>query len=230
MIAPKLAPWQWKNTAGTAWPAKDEFEVGCTYEHAGYILTWLAAFFGPALKVSSFAACLIPDKGIAVDAMAPDFTVGCIEYGDGIVARVTCSLVAPKDKSLTIIGDDGVLQVADLRNDVCPVYIRRIPADRLHAAVERRVNRWRRALRWPGYDTDWHVWTKYPLGGKPQGRFVSSVKQVDFNRGPAELAGAIRQKRACRLSPELGWHIAELIERLQYPDRFRDRPVVGVDL
>ena len=138
MIAPKLAPWQWKNTAGTAWPAKDEFEVGCTYEHAGYILTWLAAFFGPALKVSSFAACLIPDKGITVDAMAPDFTVGCVEYGDGIVARVTCSLVAPKDKSLTIIGDDGVLQVANLRNDVCPVYIRRIPPDRLHAAIERR--------------------------------------------------------------------------------------------
>jgi predicted dehydrogenase len=227
MIAPKLAPWQWKNAAGTAWPAKDEFEVGCTYEHAGYILTWLAAFFGPALKVSSFAACLIPDKGITVDAMAPDFTVGCVEYGDGIVARVTCSLVAPKDKSLTIIGDDGVLQVADLRNDVCPVYIRRIPADRLHAAIERRVNRWRRALRWPGYETDWHVWTKYALGGKPQGRFVSRIKQVDFNRGPAELAGAIRQKRACRLSPELGWHIAELIERLQYPDRFRDRPALA---
>ena len=48
MIAPKLSPWQWKNAAGIAWPAKDEFEVGCTYEHAGYILTWLAAFFGPA--------------------------------------------------------------------------------------------------------------------------------------------------------------------------------------
>src|SRR5262249_51955252 len=160
------------------------------------------------------------DKGIAVDAMAPDFTVGCIEYGGGVVARVTCSLVAPKDKSLTIISDDGVLHVADLRNDVCPVDIRRISAVGLHAAIERRVNHGRRALRWPGYDTAWHVWTKSPVGGKPRGRFVSSGKQVDFNRGPADLAGAIRQKRVCRLSPELGWHIAEIIERLQYPDRF----------
>ena len=118
MIAPNLSPWNWRNESGVAWPAKDEFEVGCTYEHAGYILTWLAAFFGPALRVTSFASCLIPDKGIPVEKMAPDFTVGCIEYGDNIVARLTCSLVAPKDKSLTIIGDGGVLSVPNVRNDV----------------------------------------------------------------------------------------------------------------
>ena len=109
MIAPKLSPWTWRNDSGVLWPAKDEFEVGCTYEHAGYVLTWLAAFFGPALRTTSFASCQLPDKGIPVGSMAPDFTVGCIEYGDDVVARVTCSLVAPKDKSLTIIGDDGIL-------------------------------------------------------------------------------------------------------------------------
>ena len=80
MIAPKLSPWSWRNESGVPWPAKDEFEVGCTYEHAGYILTWLAAFFGPATQGD--LVCLVPDpdKGIAVDVMAPDFTVGCIEY------------------------------------------------------------------------------------------------------------------------------------------------------
>ena len=130
MIAPKLSPWSWTNESGVPWPAKDEFEVGCTYEHAGYVLTWLAAFFGPATKVTSFASCLITDKGIAVDVMAPDFTVGCIEYPGGVVARVTCGLVAPKDKSLTIIGDDGILSIANVRNDVCPVYVRSIPAGR----------------------------------------------------------------------------------------------------
>lgn len=226
MIAPKLSPWQWKNTAGVAWPAKDEFEVGCTYEHAGYILTWFAAFFGPALKVSAFASCLIPEKGIAVDRMTPDFTVGCIEYADAMVARVTCSLVAPRDKSLTIIGEDGVLLVEDVRNDMCPVYVRRIPSSRLHGAIERRMNRFRAALRLPGSDKEWYVWTKLPMIGNPSGRFVSSGKQVDFGRGPVEMARAIKQKRKCRLSPELGWHITELIERLQYPERFVGRPKV----
>ena len=221
MIAPKLSPWSWSNESGVPWPAKDEFEVGCTYEHAGYVLTWLAAFFGPAQRVTSFASCLIRDKGISVDSMAPDFTVGCIEYTEGVVARVTCSLVAPKDKSLTIIGDDGIVSVANVRNDVCPVYVRSMPAGRWQAAIERRVKGWRRLL--PGYDREWYIWSRYPLVRKSPARFVGDSKLVDFCRGPAELVDAVRQKRRCRLSPELGWHISELIERLQNPDKFVDR-------
>jgi predicted dehydrogenase len=224
MIAPKLSPWSWTNETGVPWPAKDEFEVGCTYEHAGYVLTWLAEFFGPALRVTSFASCLIPNKGIAVDAMAPDFTVGCIEYPGGVVARITCSLVAPRDKSLTVVGDDGVLSVADVRNDVCPIYVRSIPASRWRAAIQRRVNRLKGWF--PGWDDEWHIWSRYPMARQRPRAFASTDKPVDFCRGPAELADAIREKRPCRLSPELGWHIAELIERLQYPERFRDRPAL----
>jgi len=218
MIAPKLSPWLWKNESGVPWPAKDEFEVGCTYEHAGYVLTWLAAFFGPAKKVTSFASCLIPEKGIAVDSMAPDFTVGCIEYPGGVVARVTCGLVAPKDKSLTIIGDDGILSVADVRNDVCPVYVRSMPTDRWRAAIECRVNRLRRWF--PGWDSEWHIWSRYPMTQRRPRTFVGDDKPVDFCRGLAEVADAIRHKRPCRLSPELGWHITELIERIQFPETF----------
>jgi predicted dehydrogenase len=220
MIAPKLSPWLWKNETGVHWPAKDEFEVGCTYEHAGYILSWLAAFFGPAVSVTSFASCLIPDKGIPVDSMAPDFTVGCLEYGNGVVARVTCSLVAPKDKSLTIIGDDGVLNVAEVRNDASRVYLRRIPPARWRAAIERRVNRAGRFLNLPGFDNDWHLWQRYPLARRPSRQFVSPDKPVDFCRGPAELVNSILEKRQCRLPAELGVHVVELIESLQYPERF----------
>src|SRR2546423_1775035 len=98
----------WPNEAGIPMPVKDELEVGCTYEHAGYLLTWLAAFFGPANAVTPFASCQIPDKGIQVDRMAPDFSVSSIEYQNGLVARLTCSIVAPLDKSLTIVGEDGI--------------------------------------------------------------------------------------------------------------------------
>jgi len=224
MIAPSEAPWLWRNESGIAWPAKDEFEVGCTYEHAGYALTWLAAFFGPALRVTSFASCLIPDKGIAVDRMAPDFTVGCIEYGGGIVARLTCGLVAPRDKSLTIVGDDGVLLVPNLRNDISPVFIRSIPPDRLTAAVERRINRLRAALRLDGMRPDWHHWRQYRVPRDATRQFADARKPVDFCRGPAELADAVGAQRRCRLSAELGWHITELIERLQYPEEFTGQP------
>ena len=53
----------WLSASGRAWPAVDEFEVGCTLEHAGYCLTWLCAFFGPARRVTAFSSVLLPDKG-----------------------------------------------------------------------------------------------------------------------------------------------------------------------
>jgi predicted dehydrogenase len=179
------------------WPAKDEFEVGCTYIHAGYVLTWLAAFFGPAKTVTAFSSCQIPDKGIPVDGMAPDFSVGCIEYGDGIVARVTCGLVAPLDKSLTVVGDDGIIYINTVRNDSGPVYIQHIPARGRLNGVERRMNRVRRWLQ-PhlpfalGVGEDWHFKRKYPFARRPAGAIVDSSKRVDFNRGPAELVEALQ--------------------------------------
>ena len=224
MISANSAPWEWRNDAGVPWPAKDEFEVGCTFEHAGYVLTWLAAFFGPASHVTAFSSCQIPDKGIPVDRMAPDFSVGCIEYSEGIVARVTCSIVGPRDKSLTIVGDDGVIFTRDIRDDACPVYVRHIPAKRWDCAIERGLyslqkwlESWLRAIPWSGREL--RIQRRYPFARKPSGRFVSKGKRVDFCRGPAEMAQAIRQKRPCRLSAELGLHITELVDALQNPDK-----------
>lgn len=227
MIAPQMSPWTWRNESGVAWPAKDEFEVGCTYEHAGYVLTWLAAFFGPAVEMTAFATCLIPDKGIPTDSMAPDFTVGCIAYPDGVLARVTCSLVAPQDRSLTFIGDEGELVVRNVRNDVEPVWLRRSRPRRWQRALERQVNGIRRRLRLPGWPEPWRPSQRYPLIGKAPGRFVGPGKPVDFCRGPAEMADALAEGRPCRLSAELGWHVTELIERLQYPARFEGRPRIA---
>jgi predicted dehydrogenase len=222
MIAPKMSPWLWRNESDVPWPAKDEFEVGCTFEHAGYVLSWLAAFFGPAQNITAFASCQIPDKGIAVDRMAPDFTVGCIEYSEGLVARVTCGLVAPKDKSLTIVGDDGVLFVGNLRNDAAPVYVRRSRLTRMQSRIARRtewLQHWLEArIAWPGAEIFFQ--RQCPLARKPRGRFVDPSKPVDFCRGPAEMDEAIRENRACRLPAELGLQITELIETLQYPERF----------
>lgn len=222
MIAPHMSPWNWRNEYGAAWPARDEFEVGCTYEHAGYVLTWLAAFFGPAKTVTAFASCQLPDKGVEVAMMAPDFSVACIEYGDGVVARVTCSLVAPKDKSLTIIGDDGVLSVVNVRDDACPVYLQPSRPSRRPGGLERSINVLRRLLRLPGPSPQQQV----PLVRRPPKHFVSAQKPVDFGRGPAELAGAIREERPCRLSPELALHIVEIIEAMQYPERFSGKRAI----
>jgi predicted dehydrogenase len=214
MIAPVMRPWSWLNDFGAPWPAKDEFEVGCTFEHAGYVLTWLGAFFGPARRVTSFASTQLPDKGIAVEKMAPDFTVGCIEYDDAIVARVTCGLIAPKDKSLTIVGDTGVLHVRDVRNDAGPVFLRRPHAPGFLERVIKRINR---SIPLPVTGEEWGFQTRLPLLRQPTGGFVSAGKPVDFCRGPAEMASAIRQNRPSRLSAEFAAHITEIVEALQNP-------------
>jgi predicted dehydrogenase len=225
----RYKPWGWRSASGAPWPAKDEFEVGCAYEHAGYFLTWLAAFFGPARRVTAFASCQIPDKGIPVDGMAPDFTVGCIEYAGGVVARATCSILAPKDRSLTIIGDQGVIYTKDVRDDASTVYVRRTPPRRLEMALEYRLDYWLdRAERWFNWlpwswGNHWRLHRKYPFARKSAIRSSSRYKPVDFCRGPAEMAEAILEKRPCRLSGELGTHITELIEALQYPERFGGR-------
>lgn len=223
MIAPMQSPWEWRNGLGVPWPAKDEFEVGCTYEHAGYVLSWLAAFFGPALSVTSFASCQIPEKGIPVEQMAPDFSVGCLEYDQGIVARVTCSLVAPRDKSLTIVGDDGVISTPNVRNDAGPVFLRRFSSNG-QSLVARRLNRVRSWIH--GHPANGGGFQqKLQLVRKPPA-LLNGHKPVDFCRGPAEMASAINERRACRLSTELALHVTELIEALQYPERFGGRKMI----
>ena len=216
MIAPRLSPWLWRNALGVPWPAKDEFKVGCTYEHAGYLLTWLAAFFGPARRVASFASCQLPDKGVSVERMAPDFTVGCLEYPEGVVARLTCSLIAPEDKTLTIVGDEGVLRVDNVRHERCPVRYRTYSVGRGAASAERRINSARLWLGMTALDDGWTSWRRYPYVASPP-RWLKGRKPVDFLRGPSEMAMALRERRKCRLSPELGWHVAEIIDALQHP-------------
>ncbi len=223
-------PCRWRSVSGAPWPAKDEYETGCTYEHGPYVLSWLAAFFGPARRVTAFASCRVPDKGIHLDTNAPDFSVGCIEYDNDVVARVTFSLVAPTDRSIMIIGDNGVLHAKNVRDDASPVTITRTPPNRLatgiRARLHRLANRVEHRLALPWSVSIPRAERRLPFAIRP--RYFSSGrnKPVDFMTGPHELAQSIREGRACRLSPELGVHITELIEALQYPERFDRTPAL----
>jgi predicted dehydrogenase len=227
----RFKPTRWKSASGAPWPAKDEFEIGCTYEHAAYVLSWLAAFFGPARRVQSYASIRIRDKGIAVDSMVPDFTVGCIEYDNDVVARVTCSIVAPMNKSIVIIGEKGTLYTKYVRNDASPVYIEKTPPNRIVAAIVSRAKhllvRLEELLHLPFSITAFKFERKYPYARKPSFRGLRGNKPVDFLRGPADMAEAIWEGRPCRLSSELGVHMTELIETLQYPERFENPRIIN---
>ena len=131
---------QWINRSGRAWPARGEFATGCTFEHAGYALTVLGAMFGPVRRVTSFSSLLIPDKRTdpPLPDPAPDFSVGLLEFDDGVVARLTNSIVAPYDHRMRLVGDDGTLEIAEPWDYACPVVLRPVADSRLARLIERR--------------------------------------------------------------------------------------------
>ena len=193
-LVPQMPYHAWKSISGVPWPYKDEFEMGCTLEHAGYQLSWLAAWFGPAVSVTSFASVQYPDKlgnePLSVDS--PDFSVACIQFASGVVARLTCSILSPKDHSLKIVGDRGILYTHDSWDFFSPVYTRRLVSIRRKTFLS--PMRRKHALRSSAQKTP-----------KKNG-----AQRMDFARGPAEMAAALLRHRVPRLSPHFSLHVNEM--------------------
>lgn len=198
----------WLSRSGRAWPARGEFETGCTFEHAGYAITVFAAMFGPVRRVTAFSALLIADKRTdpPLPHPAPDFSVGCLEFDGGVVARITNSVVAPYDHRMRIIGEDGSLEMREPWDYASPVVLRRSSQGRLARLIERKA---------PGLSGKRIAPArKTPFSG---GR---GKPTMDFMRGVVELAEAIRADRPSRLDPDFAVHVTEVTEMLQHPDRF----------
>ena len=120
------APYRkWLSESGAPWPFRDEFEVGCTVEHAGYYLTWLMMIFGPVERVAAASAELVTPKLGEPLRPAPDFSVAVVFFRSGMVARLTCSIVAPHNHALRLFGDGGILEVDECWNNLAKVRLRK---------------------------------------------------------------------------------------------------------
>ena len=192
------APYRdWKSESGAPWPAEDEFRVGCTLEHAGYYLTWMIAMFGSVETVVAAGAELIPDK-VPGQETAPDTTVGILFFESGVVARLTCTIVAPHNHQLQVIGDKGVLKVREAWNNAAPVRFHR------RFRIRRRLvdSPFGRRYRLPAKTTHPKV-----------GRWGAAA--MNFALGPWEMNEALRQGRPCRLSSDLALHLNEVTLAIQ---------------
>lgn len=120
-----LAPETWKSRSGAPWPYLHEYEMGCTWEHVGYHLTWMCAIFGPVRSVTSFSKATLPDKTdqSLSPADTPDFSVAVLDFECGVVGRITCSIAAPTDHRMRIIGNRGEVSADTYRDYTCPVYL-----------------------------------------------------------------------------------------------------------
>ena len=188
---------KWRSESGAPWPYRDEFLVGCTLEHAGYYLTWLMAMFGSVEKVIAASATLIEDKLNDHAQTAPDFSCATLFFKSGVVARLTCSIVAPHDHTLRIVGDAGVLEVDRSWDNEAAVRFRRrytIRRKLLNSPIARR-------FRIKG--------TTHPKVGR------WGAAAMNFALGPAEMFAALRESRQCRLSTGFALHLNEVTLAIQ---------------
>jgi predicted dehydrogenase len=218
-----LMPYKrWRSKSGAPWPYKDEFEVGCTLEHAGYCLSWLVAIFGPVKTVTAYSDRLIPNKveGMKLDPSdTPDFSVGLLKFETGIVARLTTTIVGPHDHSIRVMGYRGVMEVDDCWFNDAKVYVRK-----LHTVRRKTfLSPFRSVFR---------------ISGTPKRKLVNTGgNRMDYAAGVAELAEALLQGRSCRLSPRFSLHVTEVSLALQdagisgcaYHPRSRFEPVPPLD-
>lgn len=216
-----------KSPTGAPWPLEEEIYEGCTYEHVGYHLVWICALFGPARSVTAFSTELIENKmaGLPTKVGTPDYSVACLEFESGATARITCSVVAPRDHRMRIIGDAGEISADSYRQYQSPVYLERFSKGSL---VARKFGTLRSnsvlgslfgiggrklklARNWKSYAVEKDQQIKSSL----KQRFVEWLRRrevfaQDKMIGIAEMAQSIRLNKQPFLSPDFLLHVNEL--------------------
>ena len=228
-----MAPEGWQSRSGAPWPYLHEYEMGCTWEHIGYHLTWMCAMFGPVRAVTAFSKQTLPDKTDKPlsPADTPDFSVACLDFVSGVVGRVTCSIAAPYDHRMRIIGNQGMVHADTYRHYECPVYLEPFTKLTMNARKARsvRTRTWLQALLGVGgrrvplvrlpppgadriIDTGGPWWN--PKAAVQRLRWAE-LGQQDKCIGIAELAAAIAAGRAHFPAPDFTLHLTELTLAIQ---------------
>lgn len=116
-----------QSPTGAPFPYAEEFQEGCTVEHVGYHLAWICAIFGPALSVAAFSKHLVAHKTdtALTPPDTPDFSVACLQFANGVAARITCTWVSPRDHRMRIIGEEGEICADNAFHDQAPVHLER---------------------------------------------------------------------------------------------------------
>jgi len=234
-----LNPETWASRSGAPWPYLHEYEMGCTWEHAGYHLTWMCALFGPVRHLTAFSKMTLPDKTdqSLTPADTPDFSVAILDFENGVVGRLTCSIAAPVDHRMRIIGNRGEISADTYRDYEAPVRLEPFAPMNLKARNAAAVRR-HSALQWPfgvGGRRVPLIRTADPAldelaGGGPKG-WLKRVRRSQFGQqdkclGLAELAGAMMENRPHFPAPDFTLHLTELTLAIQSagPDGTRYRP------
>ena len=228
-----MKPEGWRSRTGAPWPYIHEYEQGCTFEHVGYHLVWLCAMFGPVRSVTAFSKALVKHKTAAPlhPADTPDFSVACLDFAGGVTARVTCSIVAPADHRMRVIGDEGELSTDTYRHYQSPVTLERFSQLGLNARKARSIRTWPWLGRWFGVggrtlplvaQAKSHATLTDTLPVRPSlpRRVINSLKRREVGAqdkllGVAATARALATGDPCPIPPDFILHVTELTLAIQ---------------
>ncbi|HZL85813.1 MAG TPA: Gfo/Idh/MocA family oxidoreductase [Candidatus Krumholzibacteria bacterium] len=221
-----------ESPTGAPFPYVEELQEGCTFEHIGYHLVWICAMFGPATSVIAFSKALVERKTDTPlsPADTPDYSVACLDFASGVAARITCSVVAPRDHRLRIIGEEGEICADSYCHDQSPVQLERFSTVSLHARkaytvrVQPLIGRMfgvggRRlplVRQWKSHAVE----AERGVGRSIKQRLVSWIRRREIYAqdkllGIAEMMRAMREGRTQPLPPDFLTHVNELTLLIQ---------------
>ncbi|GAB2738609.1 Gfo/Idh/MocA family protein [Sinomonas soli] len=212
---------------GAPWPLHEEILEGCTYEHLGYHLVWICGLLGPAVSVTAFSSELIENKAEALPRLVgtPDFSVANIQFANGAAARITCSVVAPRDHRMRIIGREGEICVDGYRQYRAPVFLERFTSKSLNARKLRTLRehpslgrlfgiggrRIKLTRNWKSHAVE----STNLVAPSLKQRLLEGIRRREVYAqdkfvGVAEMARELREGRPQYLSPDFLLHLNEL--------------------
>jgi predicted dehydrogenase len=189
---------KWKSESGAPWPIEDELLVGCTLEHAGYYLTWLMAIFGPVRTVVAASGQLADVSEFTTKGPAPDYSSATLFFAEGMVVRITCSIIAPHDHRLRVFGDSGVLSVSECWDNFAPVKVRR------RHKIRRRL-----------IDSPIAKTVRPPAASSHPSVRRRGAASMNFMLGPAEMLDAITAGRESSQAGDFALHLTEVSLSIQ---------------
>lgn len=212
---------------GAPWPLHEEIREGCTLEHLGYHLVWICALLGPAVSLTAFSSELLEHKAkdLPDKVGTPDYSVANLQFANGAVARITCSVVAPRDHRMRVIGQEGEISAEGYRRYRAPVRVERFSKGSLSARKLATLQTHPTLGSWFGIGgrrieltRNWKseaVEKDQQIRSSPKQRLVEWLRRREVYAqdkfvGIAEMAREIREGRPQYLSPEFLLHLNEL--------------------
>ncbi len=221
-----------RSPTGAPWPIEEEIHEGCTFEHVGYHLVWICCLLGPAVAVTAFSSELIDTKTPSLPGKVgtPDYSVACLHFANGATARITCSVVAPRDHRMRIIGTAGELSAEGYRHFRSPVFLEQFRKSNLTARKFRSLTSsgWLgrlfgiggRRLRLLRNPKSYAVEADYQMRSTLKQRLVEWLRRrevyaQDKLLGVAEFGREIECNLPPFLTPEFLLHVNELTLLIQ---------------